>query len=159
VIVVADTSVLNYLIRIKKTELLHTLYGRVIIAHAVLDEMRARGAPVEVRSWAQEYADWIELASANEAESFLPKRLGAGERETIAIARKLNAQVVLMDDLPGRLAAEAVGLYVSGTLAVLLQGSRLGLLDFHATLAELKELGFRVSPKVERAMHRLAMSK
>lgn len=109
-IVVVDTSVLNYLIRMKRVELLHTLYGRVVIADAVREEMLANGAPADVRKWALELEGWVDVASAWVAESPLPKRLGAGERETIEIALKLAASEVLMDDQPGRLAAESVGL-------------------------------------------------
>jgi hypothetical protein len=38
-IVVADTSPLNYLILIEQIHLLELLYGRVLVPHAVLDEL------------------------------------------------------------------------------------------------------------------------
>lgn len=158
-IVVADTSVLNYLIRMKRVELLRTLFGRVVIAHAVRDELLASNAPVEVRAWAQSFVEWIDVESAMLAESTLPKRLGAGERETIEVARKLAASEVLMDDQPGRLAAESVGLHVSGTLAVLLQASRAGLVDFEIALQELKQLGFRMSEELREAALRLSKAR
>ena len=155
-IVVADTSVLNYLIRMKRIELLQALYGRIVIAHAVRDELLASAAPAEVRSWAQSFVSWIDVDSAMLAESSLPKRLGLGERETIEVALKLSASEVLMDDKPGRLAAEASGLHVSGTLAVLLQAARLGFLEFEQAMSELTYLGFRMSDEVAVAMRRLA---
>jgi predicted nucleic acid-binding protein len=72
------------------------------------------------------------------------------------VALELRADAVLMDDRPGRLAAEARGLFVSGTLSVLLQASRTGLLDFEHTLDDLKRLGFRMSSEVVQAMRALA---
>lgn len=78
--------------------------------------------------------------------------LGSGERETISVALELYADVVLMDDQPGRLAAESLGITISGTLAVLLQASGLGLIDFRAAVGELKILGFRMSAKLESAI-------
>lgn len=155
-IVVADTSVLNYLIRMRQVELLPALYGRIVIAHAVRDEMLASKAPIEVRAWAQSFVNWIDVESAMLAESALPRRLGPGERETIQVALKLSAAEVLMDDRPGRLAAESVGLHVSGTLAVLLQAARAGLLDFESAIGELEKLGFRMSDELKAAARRLS---
>jgi predicted nucleic acid-binding protein len=158
VIVVVDTSVLNYLIRMKRVELLRTLYGRVVVADAVREEMLAKQAPADVRRWALEPESWVEWASAMVAVSALPERLGPGERETIEIALKLGDCEVLMDDQPGRRAAEAVGLHVSGTIAVLLQASRAGLLEFDTAMRELQELGFRMSDQLIAAARRLSSS-
>ena len=77
-----------------------------------------------------------------------------GEREAISLALEIFADVVLMDDQSGRIAAEDRGLFVSGTLSVLLQAARLSLLDFEAAMIELKQLGFRVSLEVESVMRR-----
>jgi predicted nucleic acid-binding protein len=50
-IVVADTSPLNYLILIGEPNLLYRLYGRTVIPRAVLSELQASGAPLgEIRS-------------------------------------------------------------------------------------------------------------
>jgi predicted nucleic acid-binding protein len=49
VIVVADTTPLNYLILIQQIDILRVLYGRVVVPAAVLAEMRAEAAPVAVR--------------------------------------------------------------------------------------------------------------
>jgi len=47
-IVVADTSPLNYLIRLGHPEVLRDIYGRVLVPHAVLIELRHPEAPPEV---------------------------------------------------------------------------------------------------------------
>jgi predicted nucleic acid-binding protein len=47
-IVIADTTPLNYLVLIGESELHPTLYGGVVIPTAVLMELRARGAPAPV---------------------------------------------------------------------------------------------------------------
>jgi len=50
-IVVADTSPLNYLILLGHPDVLHEIYGRVLVPGAVL-EMRHPDAHQEVRAWA-----------------------------------------------------------------------------------------------------------
>ena len=49
VIVVADTSPLNYLILLRKVEILLEIYGRVVVPNAVVVELRHLDAPVGSR--------------------------------------------------------------------------------------------------------------
>ncbi len=51
-IVVADTTPLNYLTLIQQIDILRVLYGKVVVPAAALAEMRAEAAPVAVREWA-----------------------------------------------------------------------------------------------------------
>ena len=155
-IVVADTSPLNYLILLGHTGVLANLYGRVAIPHAVREEMLAAGAPSVVRAWAANLPEWVELISAIRIDSTLPLELGAGEREAISLAIELQADVVLIDDYPARIAAEERGLPVTGCLTVLLRASRRGYLDFDGTLIQLKALGFRISRQLEERVRALA---
>lgn len=48
-IVVADTSPINYLIQIEQVSVLSRLYGRVLIPPAVFQELTHPSAPSEVR--------------------------------------------------------------------------------------------------------------
>lgn len=50
-IVVADTSPLNYLILIGEANLLYELYGRVLIPEAVFSELAHPIAPPAVVDW------------------------------------------------------------------------------------------------------------
>ena len=52
-LVIADTSPLNYLVWIDHVELLPQLYDRALIPSAVHRELLAREAPAGVRLWAQ----------------------------------------------------------------------------------------------------------
>ncbi|MEO7029937.1 MAG: hypothetical protein ABI147_11105 [Acidobacteriaceae bacterium] len=153
-IVVADTSAFNYLVQMGRAEILHTLYGRVVIPHAVHDELLALGAPRAVSAWATDLPHWVDVVSAMRIDFTLSELLGAGEREAISLAIEISANLVLMDDQPGRIAAEERGLIVSGTLFVLLQASRRRLLDFESAIAELKSLGFRMSEAIEATMRK-----
>lgn len=155
-IVVADTTSLNYLVLMQRAGTLENLYRRVLIPAAVQAEMLAVGANAEVRAWAAAPPGWVEVVRAIELDVTLPKQLGAGEREAISLALAIRADVVLMDDHSGRLSAEARGLFVSGTLSVLLQAARSDLLNFEAAIFQLKTLGFRMSDEVENTMRFLS---
>jgi hypothetical protein len=49
-IVIADTGPLNYLVLIGDVEVLEPLYTRVVVPEAVLEELRAAGAPAALRT-------------------------------------------------------------------------------------------------------------
>lgn len=127
-IVVADTSPLNYLIRIGQADILNSIYGSVVAPPAVLVEMQHSEAPDEVRSWAAAPPRWLQEIPVQRVDESLPVELGAGEREAISLAMELRADVLLIDEYAGRREAEARHLPVPGTLAVLLQGSLRGYL-------------------------------
>ena len=67
-LVVSDTSPLNYLILIKSVDVLPSLYGRVAAPRMVLRELLDPEAPPPVRDWAARPPSWlvglIDLASA-----------------------------------------------------------------------------------------------
>ncbi len=151
-IVVADTSPLNYLIRLGHPDVLREIYGRVLVPHAVLIEMQHPEAPSEVQAWASAPPAWLEEKQVRQLDGTLASELGAGEREAISLALEVNADVLLIDERAGRQEAEARQLEVAGTLAVLLQASLRGYFDFPEALRQLRQYGFRVSRAVEATM-------
>ena len=117
-IVVADTSPLNYLIQIDCDNLLPQVYGRIIIPSGVIQEMSHPGAPASVRAWITDIPAWIDASlrvSAPDPELAYP---GLGEQEAIQIAEEHCADLLLMDDRKGRLEAGRRGLGTTGTLGV-----------------------------------------
>lgn len=140
-IVVSDTTPLNYLILIDQAHILHELYGAILIPQSVFDEMRRAEAPAEVRAWVADRPDWLEVHPAPALDPSL--KLGAGESEAIALALELRADALLLDDRKARLEARKLGLTVAGTLAVLATAARRGLVDLPAALARLQQTTFR----------------
>lgn len=63
-IVIADTSPLNYLVLIGEIEVLPKLYREVRIPRAVYRELGHEGTPVAVRAWAQAIPDWLVIEDA-----------------------------------------------------------------------------------------------
>jgi predicted nucleic acid-binding protein len=151
-IVVADTSPLNYLIRLGHPDVLREIYGRVLVPHAVLTEMQHPDAPPEVRAWASSPPTWLEHKQVQQLDGTLASELGAGEREAISLALEVAADVLLIDERAGRQQAEARHIEVAGTLAVLLQASLRGYFDFPEALKQLRQYGFRVARAVEVTM-------
>ena len=120
-IVVADTSPINYLVRCGYAWILPELFGRVVVPNAVMAELKHPKAPEEVRSFAHAPPSWLECATISNLDSSLPRTLGKGECEAIRLAVELHADVLLIDDFAGRREAESRNVPARGTLAVLLQ--------------------------------------
>jgi predicted nucleic acid-binding protein len=101
-IVVSNTSPINYLILIELEHLLPRLFGTVIVPTAVRQELQVARAPQRVRELIG-ISRWIDVRAPAKIDSRLAA-LGAGERETLALALELKADLVLLDESrpPGR---------------------------------------------------------
>ncbi len=140
-IVVADTSPLNYLILIDQVQVLPQLYRRVAAPPAVIAELLHPGSPESVQRWAAAPPSWLEVV----APSALGPRLdlGAGESAAIAVARELAADFVLIDERKASIAAAHAGISVIGTLGVLELAAQRRLLNFPLAIAALQQTTFR----------------
>jgi predicted nucleic acid-binding protein len=121
VAVVSNSSPLIALARIQRLDLLPAIFESVFIPPAVAREI-APSIPA-LPTWLR-----IQVASVLPLAPLLRRRLGAGEREALALAIELRADWIILDDLPARRSAEANGLNVIGTLGMLIRAKRGGLL-------------------------------
>jgi len=103
-IVVADTSPINYLVLIGQIEALPKLYGRVLIPPSVCDELQRERTPEVVRRWVTDAPAWLEIvAPKNVLDSELMQTgLDPGERDAIELAQELGADELIIDDADGR---------------------------------------------------------
>ena|ERR1044071_2208873 len=145
-IVVADTSPINYLVLIGQIDLLKQLYTRILIPSAVLAELTHPVAPKAVRDWVINRPRW--LAVVNPKSNLILAQLDPGESEAIALAMEVHAEVVLIDDQAGRQEALRMGLKVAGTISILDEADHAGLVIFDDAIAELRKTSFRVSHAV-----------
>ncbi len=145
-VVVADTTPLNYLVLIERIEVLHLLFGEVIIPEAVLTELRHPKAPIAVTAWLQNLPHWLHVLKVSEVDRTI--QLGQGETEAISLAIEHQVSIVLMDERRGRAAAEARGLLPIGTLNILDLADERGLLDGVTSLNELKRTTFRADQEL-----------
>ena len=81
-LIVADTSHLNYLVLIGCVDVLPQLHHKVLIPSAVHRELLSSGAPPQVREWAMHLPEWAELAEPETAFLDDPQLAGlqAGDR-------------------------------------------------------------------------------
>ncbi len=148
-LVVADTGPINYLLLIEQIEILPALFGKVILPSVVRDEMARPKAPLMVRSWIANTPLWVEVRSAavHFSDASL-RRLDAGEGAAISLALEIEADLLLMDDRGGVMAARAKGFRVAGTPAVLSMGALRGLLDLADAFAQLKRTSFHYRQEI-----------
>jgi len=145
-LVVSDTSPLNYLILIGQDGVLPVLFGQVYTTPGVISELSHKGSPDRVRKWADHLPIWLEIKAPAIIEPSL--RLGKGESEAISLARQLHADAVLIDERKGGQEATRLGLLVTGTLGVLELAADKELLSLPETIDALRRTTFRASAKL-----------
>jgi predicted nucleic acid-binding protein len=149
-IVVADTSPLNYLILIDCDNLLPQLYGHIVVPMAVMRELGHSGAPSAVEAWLTRVPAWINVTPVRSVPDAELAFLGLGEQEAIQLAEEHHATLLLIDERKGRLEAKRRGLRTTGTLGVLLSAGDLRLIDAEAAYRRLLvETSFRTSAALE----------
>jgi len=146
--VVANTTPLNYLVLIGEIDVLPRLYGQVFVPRRVMQELAHPDSPSPVRSWASTPPGWLEVRDVAVSADLSSARINEGEREVIALAEILTADLVIMDDRGGRQEATRRGLQLTGTLGVLDAAAEGGLLTFRDAAERLLRTSFRVNPAV-----------
>ncbi|HEU0015628.1 MAG TPA: DUF3368 domain-containing protein [Longimicrobium sp.] len=127
-IVVSDSSPLIALATVGHLDLLRELYREVLIPQAVRQEVVEDARDPAV---AQQILDaaWIETATGSEAALPLEVgRLDPGEAAAIALALRVGADLLLVDDLQARMAAARMGIRITGMAGVLMDAKKHGML-------------------------------
>jgi predicted nucleic acid-binding protein len=143
IVVVADTAPLRYLIQIDCHEFLAVLFKQVLIPIAVWEELRDEKAPLAVRLWAEQPPGWMKTCRINSTPGEDLWELDDGEREAIQLAEEVGADLLLVDERAGARIARQKGLMVTGTLGILLEAERHGLLSIDEALERLAKTNFR----------------
>jgi predicted nucleic acid-binding protein len=147
-IVVSDTTPLNYLIIIQRVEILRSLYHEVVIPQAVVYEMQATGTPEPVIEWIKNRPAWIIVKQSRLSTRVVEADIEEGEAEAILLAEQLGADLILLDDRRAREVAQNRGLKVVGTLGILIDAAQRNLIDLDLAIADLKESNFRISQQL-----------
>ncbi len=140
-----------------RLDLLPKLAAKIVVPPAVVEELaigKAAGYDVPVPS----ALDWIEIIrpAAISAERLIGD-LGPGETEVLMLAMERPDAVAIIDDKLARWVAETLNVKFTGTLGLLLDAKRAGLIDTVTPLLDrLQELRFRISPAARQLIQRSA---
>jgi predicted nucleic acid-binding protein len=134
-LVVSDSSPINYLIRLRCVEVLPSLFGTVFMPTKVEEELNRATTPIEVKVFLASRPVWLVVQPPAKVERIA--KLDAGEEAAISLALELKANLLLIDDGDGRRAASLRGLSVIGLLGVLERAHERGLIVFSDIVARL----------------------
>ncbi len=151
-IVVADTSPINYLVLIGHVEILPHFYGRILVPPTVWKELHDINTPDLVRAWASRVPAWLERPPLHSEPDRPLNFLDRVEREAIALAEELGAERMIVDETLAREEARRRNLSVIGTLGVLRNAARVNLLDLPEALSKLQKTNFYVTPELIRSL-------
>jgi predicted nucleic acid-binding protein len=147
---VSNTSPLRYFVAIGRADLLPRVLGSITIPQAVLVELTQAATPGVVLKWIANPPWWLSVHAAPfHVDPGLASVLDSGESAAIQLALDLRPDFILIDERLGRKEASRRGLVVIGTLGVLREAHRLGVLaDPIQALDDLCKSGFRVSKRL-----------
>ena len=156
-LVISNTSPLFYLHRLGQLELLHKLYGRILVPEAVVKELKAGGDQGEDVPDIADY-DWVEVCSVRVPEVVsLIVDLGPGEAQVLAMALENSGSLAIIDDRLARELAKARNIRITGTVGILLKAKQAGYIkSVKSLLKTLTQLDFRLSKDVVETILRIA---
>ncbi len=134
-IVVSDTSPLNYLVMIEVIDVLPILFGKVYAPPTVIRELLHPRSPEIVRLWAASPPNWLTVKAPSLVDMSL--NLDPGELEAIMLATEIHADFILIDERKGYKVAVSRGLQVVSTLAILEEAGARLLLDYEDAIERL----------------------
>ena len=97
------------------------------------------------------------VAESSTIGVWLVSDLGKGELETMALALEHQEKVVILDDALARRIARAAGLEVWGTLRVLLEAKKMGMIPaVTSVIDDLRDSGMWISDDIRQRILKLA---
>lgn len=130
-IVIADTTPVISLLKIKRLDLLQKLFGEVFIPDAVYKELTS-DKRFASEAYAVTNASYIRAVSVSNPGAVrilrMAEGLDQGESEAIVLTDELQADVLLMDEAKGRAVSGRMGITVMGTVGILISAYEDGLI-------------------------------
>lgn len=150
-IVVSNTSPINYLLLINQVDLLPSLFEQIIIPDVVRDEMLDPGAPPVLQQWIINPPSWLIIQAVPVIDETF-STLDPGEQAAITLAQTLPADLLIIDERLGRRIASNQGIPTVGTLGILDDAANQGLINLGETIAQLQQTNFRISRRIIQAL-------
>ncbi len=145
-IVIADTSPINYLILIEAIDILPKLFGDVIVPRAVYNELNHVKAPEDVKYFIANLPVWLRIEDVDLPSDTGFDDLDYGEREAIYLAEQIKADLLLIDEKKGFKVARERELNAVGTLFILEQAAKRKIIDLAEAFEKLRKTSFHISP-------------
>ncbi|NBC05675.1 MAG: DUF3368 domain-containing protein [Bacteroidetes bacterium] len=140
-VVIADTSCLIVYDKIQRLDILRKTFPELIITQQVGEEFGT-------------LPDWLNISIIEEKDELyleLLNNLGRGEASSIALASQMKNSLLIIDEKKGRIAALKHGISIIGSLGVLVEAKRKGVIvSVREALSKIEETNFRVSESIKK---------
>lgn len=155
--VICNTSPLQYLHQIGQLGVLPALAGHITVPPSVMAELDA-GIAKGLDLPHLETLKWIRIKTPVSLPAVsLITDLGPGESQVLVLALETPGSIAILDDALARRVAAAKGIPIKGTLGLLLDAKRAGLLPaVRPSIEMLQDLGFRLAQQTRDAVLRIA---
>ena len=148
---VCDTSAIQYLHQLGILDILNKIAGKVYVPTAVVNELKIgiiNGVDLPVVT---EIAWFNVIHPQGEKDVSLLSDMGPGETEVMMIALESDEIIAILDDGLARQRASLLEIDFTGTLGIMLDAKRLGLIEhIKPLLTKLNTLGFHLSTTTYR---------
>ena len=151
--IICNTSPLQYLHQLGALRFLPQLAKTITIPPAVKQELDiGRGLGLNLPDL--QNLTWVVVRLPSSATALpLVTDLGAGEREVLALALETPDSVCVLDDALARQLAKNLHLRLTGTLGILIDAKRAGIIPaVRPLIDQLQNLGFRLAPRTRTAV-------
>lgn len=145
--IISDTSCLIILSNIGQLELLHKMYGEIVITPEILEEYQ------------DVVPDWIVVQTVSDKyrQRILELQIDKGEASAIALALEIPGSTLILDDKKARKVAQSLNLIFTGTIGVIVKAKLSGIIpEVKSILEMIKKTNFRISAELEIAALKLA---
>lgn len=147
-VVVSDTSAITNLYQIRMLILIKQMYGKIIIPQAVYEELGEFSNQKQM----VDAADWIKVRGIKNVKLVkeLRETLDQGEAEAIVLALETRSELLVIDELKGRIVAREYGLKIIGILGVLINAKKRGLIPNVKIYMDqlISVVGFHISKRL-----------
>lgn len=154
--ILSNATPLIYLAKLGKLDILKSLFKEIVIPREVYEEIIAGKKDGFFDALTIEKAvenGWLKIKEfkiERKIEKFAPE-IDLGETALINLAKKLKADLILIDDASARTIAESLGFNVKGTLYILLKAYKKKIIykdELKELINQLVFSGFRISQEL-----------
>ena len=162
-IVVSDTTPLITLMKAEKLDVLHRLFGEVMITEAVFSEVTGNETFKDEADIIRD-SDYVKIVKVQDESKvlFLQRATGLdlGESEAIIYADEAKADLLLMDEAAGRRVAQNMKLPIAGSVGILVRAFQSDIITakeaedaFDKIRKENRHIGERLISKALEIIH------